>query len=151
DGDNIAIEYRWAEGQFDRLAAMAAELVRHPVAVLFAAQGNVSALAAKRATSTIPIVFITSDDPVSPGLVTSLNHPGGNLTGVARLGTVWAAKNVELIREILPTISAIGLLVNPKRPTVGDQLSIARNTAKSLGTSIRVLNASNEREIDEAF
>jgi putative ABC transport system substrate-binding protein len=151
DGQNLTIDYRWAEGQYERLPTLAAELVRRPVDVLFAAQGNVSALAAQRATSTIPIVFITSDDPVGTGLVASFNRPGGNLTGVARLGTQLGAKNLELLHQLLPTVPLVGLLLNPKRPTAAAQIKSVRDAASTLGKTIRVLPASEERGIDTAF
>ena len=151
DGQNLSIEYRWAEGQFERLPALAAELVRRPVDVLFAAQGNVSALAAKRATSTIPIVFVTADDPVATGLVSSLNRPGGNLTGVSRLGVMLGAKNLELVHQLLPTVSVVGLLINPNRPTAEAQRKNVRDAAAAVGKTIRVLHGSNEGEIDAVF
>jgi putative ABC transport system substrate-binding protein len=151
DGHNLTIEYRWAEGHFERLPPMAVELVQRPVDVLFAAQGNVSALAAKRATSTIPIVFVTADDPVATGLVASLNRPGGNLTGVSRLGTALVAKNVELLHQLLPSVMNIGLLVNPKRQTAQAQIKNAQDATAALGKTIRVLHGGDEREIDAAF
>lgn len=151
DGQNLTIDYRWAEGHFERLPALAAELVRRPVDVLFAAQGNVSALAAKRATSTIPIVFVTADDPVATGLVASLSRPGGNLTGVSRLGTALVAKNVELVHQLLPSVTTIGLLVNPKRQTAQAQIKNAQDAAAALGKTMRVLQGSDARQIDAAF
>jgi putative ABC transport system substrate-binding protein len=151
DGQNLTIEYRWAEGHFERLPAMAAELVQRPVDVLFAAQGNVSALAAKRATSTIPIVFVTADDPVATGLVQSFNRPGGNLTGVSRLGTALVGKIVELLHQLLPSVVNVGLLVNPNRQTSQAQIKNAQEAAKALGKTIHVLKGSDEREIEAAF
>jgi putative ABC transport system substrate-binding protein len=151
DGQNLTIDYRWAEGHFERLPMLAAELAQRPVAVLFAAQGNVSALAAKRATSTIPIVFMTADDPVATGLVASFNRPGGNLTGVSRLGTMLVGKNVELVHQLLPSVSNVGLLVNPKRQTAEAQIKNARDAASALGKTIRVLHGSDEGEIEAAF
>jgi putative ABC transport system substrate-binding protein len=151
DGQNLTIEYRWAEGRFERLPALAAELVQRPVDVIMAAQGTVSALAAKRATSTVPIVFVTADDPVAAGLVASLNRPGGNLTGVSRMGTILGAKNLELIHEVVPAVSRVGLLINPKRPTADAQRKNATEAAAVLGKAIRVLDGSGEAEIDAAF
>lgn len=151
DGQNLTIEYRWADGHYDRLASLAAELASRPLGVLFAAQGNVSALAAKRATSTIPIVFVTSDDPVATGLVASFNHPAGNLTGVSRLGTQLGAKNLELLHELVPKGSVIGMLANPRRPTAAAQIKSVRDAASALGKTVRVLSASNEAEIEVAF
>jgi putative ABC transport system substrate-binding protein len=151
DGRNLTIEYRWAEGRFDRLPALAAELASRPVDVIMAAQGTVTALAAKRATSTIPIVFVTADDPVEAGLVPSLNRPGGNLTGISRLGTILGAKNLELVHQVVPTVSSVGLLINPKRPTAGAQRKNAHDAAATLGKTVRVLDGSSEGAIEVAF
>lgn len=151
DGQNVTIDHRWAEGQFDRLPGLAAELVRRPVDVLVAAQGNVSAIAAKRATSTIPIVFVTADDPVATGLVASFNHPGDNLTGVSRLGTMLVAKNLELLHQLLPAVSVVALMINPKRSTSEAQQKNAQSAATAVGKTVRVLRASSEGEIDAAF
>jgi putative ABC transport system substrate-binding protein len=151
DGQNLTIDYRWAEGQFEKLPALAAELVRRPVDVLFAAQGTVSALAAKRATSTIPIVFVTADDPVAAGLVASFNRPDGNLTGVSRLGTVLVGKNVELLHQLLPTVPVIGLLVNPQRPTAETQRKNAQEAAASVRKTVRILRGGTAGQIEEAF
>jgi putative ABC transport system substrate-binding protein len=151
DGQNLRIEYRFAEGQFERLPALAAELVQIPVDAIMAAQGTVSAIAAQRATSTLPIVFVTADDPVAAGLVASFNRPGGNLTGVSRLGTMLGAKNLELIHQVVPAAMRIGLLVNPKRPTAEAQRKNVEDAAASVGKTIRVLDGSGEAEIDAAF
>ena len=151
DGRNVAIEYRWAEGQFDRLPALAAELVQRPVAVLTVVGGNVAALPAKRATSTIPIVFLTADDPVSSGLVASLSRPGGNMTGVSWLGAELGAKNLEVMRELLPAVSVIGVLMNPTRPTAEAQLKNAQDAANAVGRTMRVLRAGTKDDIDAAF
>jgi putative ABC transport system substrate-binding protein len=151
DGQNLTIEYRWAEGRFERLPAFAAELVRRPVDVIFAAQGTVSALAAKRATTTVPIVFVTADDPVAAGLAASLSRPGGNLTGVSRLGTALIAKNIELVHQIAPAVSTIGLLINPQRPTAQAQRQNAQTAGAAIGKTIRVLHASDAAEIEAAF
>jgi putative ABC transport system substrate-binding protein len=151
DGQNLTIEYRWAEGRFERLSALADELVRRPVDVLFAAQGTVSALAAKRATSTIPIVFVTADDPVAAGLVASLSRPGGNLTGISRLGTALIGKNIELVHQIVPSASTVGVLVNPQRPTAQAQRQNAQVAATAIGKTVKVLHANSEAEIEAAF
>jgi putative ABC transport system substrate-binding protein len=151
DGQNLTIEHRWAEGKFERLPALAAELVRYPVNVIFAAQGTVSALAAKRATSAVPIVFVTADDPVAAGLVASLNRPGGNLTGVSRLGTALIAKNIELVHQIVPSASAIGVLINPQRPTAQAQRQNVQDAVSSIGKTAKILHASDEAGIDAAF
>jgi ABC-type uncharacterized transport system substrate-binding protein len=150
EGQNVAIEYRWAEGQNDQLPALAADLVRRQVAVI-AAAGTTSAFAAKAATATIPVVFSTALDPVEAGLVASLNRPGGNVTGVSNLVVVLAAKQFELLRELVPNPGVIGVLVNPT-----DVLSkyITRDVqaaARALGQQIHILNASTEGEIDGAF
>ena len=135
DGRNVAIEYRWAEGQFDRLPALAAELVQRPVDVLVSVGGNISALPAKRATSTIPIVFLTADDPVSSGLVQSLSRPGGNVTGATWLGAELGAKNLELMRELLPSVTIVGVLANPTRPTAEAQLKNVQDAADAVGSA----------------
>jgi putative ABC transport system substrate-binding protein len=151
DGQNVKIEYRWAEGQFDRLPALATELVQQRVDVLATTGGNVSALAAKRTTSTIPITFLTADDPVSSGLVASMSRPGGNMTGVTWLGAELGAKNLELIRELLPSATKIGVLVNPKRPTADAQLKNVQDAAKVMGRTIRILPAVTKDDIESAF
>jgi putative ABC transport system substrate-binding protein len=151
DGQNLTIEYRWAEGRYERLPALAAELVQRPVDVIVAAQGTVSALAAKHATATVPVVFVTADDPVAAGLVASLNRPGGNLTGVSRLDTILSAKNLELIHQVVPAVSQVALLINPKRPTAEAQLRTVQGAAAVLDKTIRVLDCSSEGEIDAAF
>ena len=151
EGNNVAIDYRWAQGQFNLLPSLAEELALRPVDIIVTMGGNVAALAAKRATSTIPIVFLTGDDPVSSGLVGSLNRPGGNVTGVTWLATELGAKNLELIAELLPAAEVIGVLINPNRPTAEAQLQNAREAAKGVEKTLLVLNASNKDEIDKAF
>jgi ABC-type uncharacterized transport system substrate-binding protein len=151
DGQNVAIAYRSAEGQYDRLAALAAELVRRRVNIIVATGGSAPAQAAKAATSAIPIVFTTGSDPVRDGLVTSLNQPGGNLTGISLLATDIGSKRLGLLRELIPDATTIALLLNPKNPDVGPYLQDVRRAARSLGQQIQVLNAANEEEIDVAF
>lgn len=151
EGDNVAIEYRWAQGQFNLLPSLAEELALRPVDIITTMGGNVAALAAKRATSTVPIVFLTGDDPVSSGLVDSLNRPGGNMTGVTWLATELGAKNLELIGELLPAAEVVGVLINPGRPTAEAQLRNAKEAAERVGKQLLVLNAGNKDEIDRAF
>jgi putative tryptophan/tyrosine transport system substrate-binding protein len=149
---NVAIEYRWAGGQYDRLRALAADLVRRRVTVIAALGGTPSALAAKSATTTIPIVFAVGSDPISLGLVASLSKPGGNITGVTQLAVAIGSKRLELLHEIVPKATIIALLVNPTNPPLAETLSRdAQAAARTLGLQIHVLQASTEREIDEAF
>jgi putative tryptophan/tyrosine transport system substrate-binding protein len=150
EGQNLAIAFRWAEGRYDRLPALAAELVALRVAVLFSAGGPPAALAAKAATSTIPIVFSAVNDPVALGLVTSLNRPGGNITGMSLFNDLWI-KNVELLKEMVPTASVMAYLINPSSPSVEIYLKGVAGAANALGIQIHVLKASTEHEIDEAF
>jgi putative ABC transport system substrate-binding protein len=151
EGENVVIEYRWAEGQFDRLPAMAADLVRRQVAVIVAGGGSVTGRAVKAATATIPIVFSMGDDPVKLGFVNSLSVPGGNLTGVSLLTTGLEAKRLELLHEVVPGASVVGLLVNSDFPDVETQLKDVLAAARELGLQITVLNASSERDIDTVF
>jgi putative tryptophan/tyrosine transport system substrate-binding protein len=150
EGRNVAIEYRWADGRYDRLPALAAELVGVPVAVLIAT-GVTAAVAAKAATSTVPIVFNTGGDPVRFGLVASLNRPGGNVTGVASLGKVLVVKRFELLRELVPKAEAIAFLVNPNNAVAELDTSDAQAAAAALGQELIVLKAGSEGDIDRAF
>jgi putative tryptophan/tyrosine transport system substrate-binding protein len=151
EGQNVAIEYRWAEGGYDRLPALAAELVRRQVAVLVASSTPALA-AAKAATATIPIVFNTGADPVAAGFVASLNRPGGNLTGVTILLTQVVAKQFELLREVIPKAGIIGFMHNPTNRTFAESvITDAREAARRLGFKLQVLEASTERGIDDAF
>jgi putative ABC transport system substrate-binding protein len=152
EGRNLAIEYRWAEeGQFDRLPAIAADLVQRQVTII-AAAGTPSAFAAKAATATIPIVFSTGGDPVTAGLVASLNRPGGNLTGVSNFVAVLAAKQFELLHELVPNTNMIGVLVNPTDPNLANYITRdLQEAGRALGQQIQVLNASTEDEIDASF
>src|SRR5947208_2453406 len=151
EGENIAIDYRWAE-QMERLPDLAAQLVRRQVAVIVTAGGFATALAAKDATTTIPIVFGVSDDPVKHGLVASLARPGGNLTGVNLLSTELTAKRLELVREMLPRASRIAVLVNPAN-TVNTQTILREVEAagRAIGFQTQIVNAGTSREIDTAF
>ncbi len=152
DGQNMEIEYLWAEGHNDRLPDLAAELVRRQVAVIVAAGGTPSALAAKAATATIPIVFGVAVDPVELGLVASLNRPGGNLTGVTNLNVEVGPKRVELLRELLPSATLIAVLVNPTNPTIGEPfVRDLEAAARTLGLKLHVLHASTERDFDTVF
>ena len=147
---NVGIDYRWAEGQVDRLPALARELVRAQVAVICAG-GPPTALAAKAATTTIPIVFTSGEDPVKLGLVASYNRPGGNVTGVALLVDVLGAKRLGLLREIVPAATLIAVLLNPTWPTFDTQLNDVQEAARAVGQQIHILRANTEREIDAAF
>jgi ABC-type uncharacterized transport system substrate-binding protein len=149
---NVAIEYRWAENHYDRLPALAEELVRRQVAVIVAPGSVAAASAAKTATTTIPIVFMIGSDPVEIGLVKSLNHPGGNLTGVAYLNVEVAAKRLELLHELVPAATSVALLVNPTNPIETEvQTKELQVAAHAFGLRLLVLNASSPAEIDAAF
>ena len=151
EGRNVWIEYRWAEGHNDRLPALAADLAGRQVAVI-AAAGNASALAAKAATTTIPIVFSTAADPIVEGLVASFNRPGGNATGVTNLGGALVQKQIEKLHEMVPTASVIAALVNPTNPTLAEPATKdAQAAARTLGLQLHVIQASTERDIDSTF
>jgi ABC-type uncharacterized transport system substrate-binding protein len=151
EGENVEVEYRWAEGQNNRLPALAAELVDRQVAVIVAG-GTPSALAAKAATATIPIVFEMAVDPVEVGLVASLNRPGGNLTGVTNLNVEVGPKRLELLHELLPTATTIAVLVNPTSPNIAEPfLQALQPAARVLGLQIPVLHASTDRDFDTMF
>jgi putative ABC transport system substrate-binding protein len=150
EGRNVATEFRWADGKFDRLPALFADLIQRRVAVI-AVGGITSALAAKAATTTIPIVFLAADDPVKFGLVTSLNRPGGNATGLNLLTSELTTKRLELIRDLVPTSSMVAILANPRSPESAPQTRDIERVASAVGQQIRILNASSERDIDAAF
>jgi putative ABC transport system substrate-binding protein len=151
DGQNVKIEYRWARGDYDRLPELAAELVGRNVTVLYAAGGDASSLAAKAATNTIPIVVSASSDPVALGLVSSLSHPGGNITGVARLNIELVPKRIELLREALPKVSAIAVLENPNNPNAVNVSKTVEQTAKDSGLHFEIFKAASIGEIDARF
>jgi len=152
EGTNVAIEYRWADNQVDRLPALAAELLQRPVAVLVASGGPQASLALKGATTTIPIVFGVGEDPVRLGLVANLARPGGNATGVHFLNTELTAKRLELLRELVPGAARVAVLVNPRNAT-GTETTLrdVQSAAHAMGLQIQVLNAATSREIDAAF
>jgi len=151
DGQNVTIEFRWAEGHYDRLPGMAADLVRRKVAVLVATGGSPSAMAAKAATSTIPIVFTSGIDPVRSGFVTSLNRPGGNLTGVNLFTNVLEGKRLGLLRALVPGVQLIGALFNPNRPDHTNEVREVQEAARAIGQQIHIALASNESGINAAF
>ena len=152
EGENVAIEYRWAENKFDRLPVLAADLVRRRVAVLATSGGIPVAFAAKAATTTIPIVFTVGEDPVRLGLVASLGQPGGNLTGINFLAGELATKRLELLRALVPRATRVAVLVNPAHATNTETtLRDVEPAAHAMGLQIQVLNASTSREIDAAF
>jgi putative tryptophan/tyrosine transport system substrate-binding protein len=151
EGQNVAIEYRWAEDQNDRLPALAADLVSRRVAVIATAGDVFGMVAAKAATTTIPIVFVTGRDPVELGLVASLSRPGGNLTGVTTLSTELEPKRLELLHEAVPTATTIGVLVNPTSRNVEVLTRNLRAAAGTLGLKLQILNACTESELDNVF
>jgi len=151
EGCNIAIEYRWAEGHYERLPALAAELVARQVAVIAAISGTPAALAAKAATTTIPIVFAIGGDPVAPGLVTNLSRPGGNITGASSFTSPVVTKRLELARELAQTGATIGVFVNPDNPPSVTEDKTVQEAAAALGLPIQIVTASTEGQIDRAF
>src|SRR5262245_5636231 len=151
EGQNVTIHSRWAEGRIERLPKLAEDLVRQEVTVLTTGGGESAAFAAKRATSTIPIVFVTGSDPVQSHLVDSLNRPGGNLTGITFFTIELGPKRLGLLREILPTASTVALLVDAKNAGGGDGQEEVENAARTGGPKLQVLKASNAQEIDQAF
>lgn len=151
EGRNVVIEYRWAEGQYNRLPTLAAELIDRPVAVIAATRSSAPALAAKARTSAIPIVFQTGTDPVKDGLVASLNRPGGNVTGATRLTTALTQKRLGLMTELLPKATAIALLANPAGPQTAIQVQEMENAAQALHLKAHIVKAASEGELNAAF
>jgi putative ABC transport system substrate-binding protein len=151
EGRNVAIEFRWAEGQYDRLPELAVDLDRRRVAVIVATGGEQAGIAAKRATATIPIVFTSGDDPVKLGLVASLSRPGGNATGVSILTAQMETKRIGLLRELVPAATRIAVLANPAYRSTDVQLKEVEEAARTLGLQIEILRASSESDLDAAF
>jgi putative ABC transport system substrate-binding protein len=150
EGKNVKIESRWADGQYDRLPALIADLIKQNVGVLMAG-GPPAAQAAKKATSAIPIVFTSGDDPVQLGLVSSINRPGGNVTGVHIFFAEVESKKLGLLKELIPNVRLIAALVNPTFPTVQNQSQDLQTAARALGLQLKIFNASNKRDLDTAF
>jgi len=151
EGQNVALEFRWARGQYDRLPALATELVNRGIAVLVAVGGDPSSVAAKQATSTIPIVFGIAGDPVKAGLVESFNRPGGNVTGVTLMTALMEPKRLGLLRELVPGVPLIGILLNPAFPLAAHQLQELEQAAHAIGQRIVITRASTDEELDAAF
>jgi len=151
EGQTVAIEYRFAEGRYDRLPSLASDLVRRQVAVITATGNTVSPLAAKGATTTIPIVFVAGSDPVRDGLVASFNRPGGNITGVSIISSALVSKQFELLHELVPQVAVVRILLNPSNPNVGFELSDLQSAAQTMGLQLAVLQASTESGIEAAF
>jgi putative tryptophan/tyrosine transport system substrate-binding protein len=151
EGQNVAIEYRWAEGHYDRLPALAADLVNRHAAVIVPIGGTPAVVAAKTATSTVPIVFMAGADPVELGLVASLNRPGGNVTGVAIMGVELEAKRLELLRELVPGLALIAMLVNPSNAQAESQSRQLERAARAVGQQVLILSASTEDELETAI
>jgi putative ABC transport system substrate-binding protein len=151
EGQNVVIEFRWAHGDYGRLPTLAADLVAHRIAVIAAVGGDPSAIASKRATSTIPIVFSVGSDPVSTGLVESINRPGGNATGIITSTNLMEAKRLGLLRELAPGVAVIGALINPNFPPARRQASDIEDAAHATGERIVIAKASTDNELEEAF
>ena len=151
EGENVAVEYRWAQGQYGRLPELAADLVRRQVAVIAATGGDPAPQVVEAATQTIPIVFTANGDPVQQGLVASLNRPGGNATGITIFGAAAVTKRLQLLHELVPQAAVINFLMNPNNPNSNSEMSAAQAAANSLGKEMLVLRASNDGEIDAAF
>jgi putative tryptophan/tyrosine transport system substrate-binding protein len=151
EGRNVAIQYRWAENRLERLPALVGDLTRQPVALILAGGNTDAALTAKAATPTIPIVFVSGIDAVQIGLVASLNHPGGNVTGVTFLATSLGPKKLEILRALLPTAAVIGMLINTNLASANIQIEDVQTAGRTLGLQIHVLHASAERDLDAVF
>jgi putative tryptophan/tyrosine transport system substrate-binding protein len=149
EGQDVVVDYHWADGQYDRLPELAADLVRRQVALIFA--GGPAAHAAKAATTTIPILFVSGEDPVKFGLVSSLSRPGGNITGVSTFNAVVGSKRFDLLRELVPNAAVMALLVNPKYPSAESETKETQAAARAVGRDLIILHASTEKELDAAF
>jgi putative ABC transport system substrate-binding protein len=151
DGQDVAIEFRWAEGQYDRLPVFAAELVSQKVAVIVSSGGDVAAIAAKAATSSIPIVTVSGTDPVKAGLVASFNRPGGNVTGASFVATELETKRLEILHDLVSTAAVIGILINPTNPAAESRSIDLQVAARALDLNIHIVNASSESDLETAF
>jgi putative tryptophan/tyrosine transport system substrate-binding protein len=151
EGQKVAVEYRWANGRYDQLQTLAAELVRLQVAVIAATGGSIAAQAAKAATATIPIIFNVGDDPIKSGLIASFNHPGGNITGVNTLSAALEPKRLGLLRELVPQAGIVAVLLNPTNPDAGLQRQDIQAAARAMGQELRILEVSSESDFDKAF
>ena len=151
DGRDVAIEFRWAQGQYDRLPAFAADLVSQKAAVIVSSGGDVAALAAKAATSSIPIVVVTGTDPVKAGLIASFNRPAGNVTGASFVATELETKRLELLGDLVPSGVVIGVLMNPTNPAAESRAKNLQMAAQTLHRDIRIANVSNESDLEAAF
>ncbi len=151
DGQDVAIEFRWAQGQYDRLPVFAADLVRQKVAVIVSSGGDVAALAARAATSSIPIVTVSGTDPVKAGLISSFNRPGGNITGASFVATELETKRLEILHDMVPTAAVIGILVNPTNPAAESRLEDLQDAARTLKLQIHSVGASSEGNLETAF
>jgi putative tryptophan/tyrosine transport system substrate-binding protein len=151
DGQDVAIEFRWAQGQYDRLPVFAADLVRQKVAVIVSSGGDVAALSAKAATSSIPIVVVSGTDPVKAGLVASFNRPGGNITGASFVATELETKRLEILHDVVPTAAVIGILINPANPAAESRSTDLQMAARTLGLNIHIVGVSSEGELETAL
>jgi putative ABC transport system substrate-binding protein len=150
EGRNVTIEYRWGEGQYDRMPSLVADLIGRQAAVI-AASGPPAAIAARAATTTVPIVFVVSFDPVTRGLVPNLNRPGGNVTGVTFMARALGGKRLELLHELVPKAAVIAMLINPNNPTAETDIQESQAAARALALRLRIVKASSERDLDAAF
>jgi putative ABC transport system substrate-binding protein len=151
DGQNVTIEFRWAQGQYDRLPVFAADLVQQKVAVIVSSGGDVAALSAKAATSSIPIVTVSGSDPVKAGLVASFNRPGGNVTGASFVATELETKRLEILHDVVPTAAVMGVLINPTNPAAESRSTDLQMAARTLERSVHIVTASSESDLETAF